>query len=253
MPPMYLTINKPCQKDWNSLSPTEQGKFCTSCQREVIDFAPFSLSEIKQFLEQQEGELCGSFYASQMDAFNKRYQPFPTSSRVKQWAAAAVLTAVVTLPSFGQTNTSLPHQETNIITSSPKIASATTQQSSKAPTIVLSGRVLDPTSKEPLVAAIVWVKGTEISSTTDAQGFFSLRVPPSEEAIAIDISLSGYTTMTHQIVPNKKRTGLVIAIKPIAPIEAKEVIVEEKTVHTRKKRRPRRRLWGKRIMGCPAW
>ena len=38
---------------------------------------------------------------------------------------------------------------------------------------LLTGRVLD-TKKEPLVGALVHVKGTEISSTTDLDGYFYL-------------------------------------------------------------------------------
>ncbi|MGH1339821.1 MAG: hypothetical protein ACRBFS_27120 [Aureispira sp.] len=99
---MQLTIHNPCQENWAEMSPTEQGKFCAACQKEVQDFTSFSFLEIKQFFEVVTGPICGHFNQQQLRSFNTLYQPLPTPSRIQQWAAAAVLTAVITLPSFGQ-------------------------------------------------------------------------------------------------------------------------------------------------------
>ena len=32
-----ITIPKPCNKDWNSMSPNKKGRFCNSCSKTVID------------------------------------------------------------------------------------------------------------------------------------------------------------------------------------------------------------------------
>ena len=36
--PIAITIPKPCHEDWTSMTPTEQGKHCAVCSKEVIDF-----------------------------------------------------------------------------------------------------------------------------------------------------------------------------------------------------------------------
>ena len=37
-----LYIPKPCHEDWNKMTPTQQGKFCSSCSKQVIDFSLMS-------------------------------------------------------------------------------------------------------------------------------------------------------------------------------------------------------------------
>jgi hypothetical protein len=55
-----------CQENLESMSCSEKGKFCTSCQKEVIDFTRLSYSEIQQ-VKGDQTEMCGIFLAEQLD------------------------------------------------------------------------------------------------------------------------------------------------------------------------------------------
>lgn len=35
---MKITIPTPCHEDWSKMSPSERGRFCGSCKKEVHDF-----------------------------------------------------------------------------------------------------------------------------------------------------------------------------------------------------------------------
>lgn len=61
---------------------------------------------------------------------------------------------------------------------------------SEPKTRVISGRVIDAVTKEPLVGATVWLKETAIGRTTDANGFFSLTFTGSTGII--EASYLGY-------------------------------------------------------------
>ena len=61
-----ITLKFNCQEDLESMSCSEKGKFCTACQKEVIDFTKMSYSEI-QDAKANETELCGIFSAEQID------------------------------------------------------------------------------------------------------------------------------------------------------------------------------------------
>src|SRR5205809_5357435 len=61
-----LYIPKPCHEDWNKMTPTEQGKFCGSCSKQVIDFTLMTDKQILNFLSNQPGKLCGRFDAEQL-------------------------------------------------------------------------------------------------------------------------------------------------------------------------------------------
>ncbi|MEM7186932.1 MAG: carboxypeptidase-like regulatory domain-containing protein [Bacteroidota bacterium] len=61
-----ITIPEPCHEDWGNMTPTEQGRFCKSCTKEVIDFTKVSDQEIINKLKSGDN-LCGRFTTSQLD------------------------------------------------------------------------------------------------------------------------------------------------------------------------------------------
>lgn len=63
----HISIPKPCHEDWNKMNPNNEGKFCSSCSKTVVDFTKMSKEEIHSYFKQKSGEqTCGHFYASQL-------------------------------------------------------------------------------------------------------------------------------------------------------------------------------------------
>ncbi|GAK74429.1 energy transducer TonB [Nonlabens sp. Asnod3-H03] len=63
-----LRIPEPCHEDWNLMTPSDKGRFCSSCDKTVIDFTVMSDYEIKDFLMMNYGKkLCGHVKKSQLD------------------------------------------------------------------------------------------------------------------------------------------------------------------------------------------
>ena len=59
-----IEIPKPCYESWESMLPAEDGRFCTVCDKVVIDFTSMSDLEIKDyFLKISDTKLCGRFNA----------------------------------------------------------------------------------------------------------------------------------------------------------------------------------------------
>src|SRR5688572_7497696 len=55
-----------CPADWSKMKPSEQGRFCGSCQKTVVDFTQKSDAEILEMLSKRETEICGTFYSHQL-------------------------------------------------------------------------------------------------------------------------------------------------------------------------------------------
>lgn len=60
-----------CDRTWDSMRPTERGRFCDSCQKPVIDFTGWSRDELIAWFK-REPEACGMFERHQVDP---RYVP----------------------------------------------------------------------------------------------------------------------------------------------------------------------------------
>lgn len=74
---LQLSIAEPCHENWDNMSPVEKacpdepfgrGKFCGSCQKQVIDFTSMSDQQIVQFFKKPgTGSVCGRFMTDQLE------------------------------------------------------------------------------------------------------------------------------------------------------------------------------------------
>ena len=65
---IQLTIADPCHENWDNMTQAEKGRFCNSCQKQVIDFSNMSDSQLAAFFKKPKDEsVCGRFYHDQLD------------------------------------------------------------------------------------------------------------------------------------------------------------------------------------------
>ena len=82
-----ISIPKPCNENWNSMSPNKNGRFCNSCNKTVIDFTKMNNPEIQKYFIENSGQerICGHFKLNQIETeesikYNKLRSRF---SRIK--------------------------------------------------------------------------------------------------------------------------------------------------------------------------
>lgn len=61
-----LFIPKPCHEDWNNMTHSEKGKFCSSCQKQVIDFSTFSDQQLLTYFKLPISSVCGRLDSGQL-------------------------------------------------------------------------------------------------------------------------------------------------------------------------------------------
>jgi hypothetical protein len=70
---LQLQIPTPCHENWEKMTQTEKGRFCASCQKQVIDFSNKSDREIAMFFKKpilsslKGGSVCGRFMDDQLN------------------------------------------------------------------------------------------------------------------------------------------------------------------------------------------
>lgn len=96
--PIQITITKPCHEKWDNMTPQEQGRFCSACQKCVIDFRNYTDDELYNFLNEHRNEkMCGKFSSSQLNR-KINFTPQPNSNIYKWIMAPGVVLALSLIP-----------------------------------------------------------------------------------------------------------------------------------------------------------
>lgn len=163
---IQISIPNPCHENWDAMTPTEIGKFCSSCQKEVIDFSLMSDQEIRRILNSSKETPCGRFNTNQIERPLVEEVPVNRSLTWIKYAASLLLAFQGTNAISQTTNTTI----------SPKSDVKTSKDSIK--TIEISGFVLDSNTNIGIYdVKITLIKSQEIIFIykTDSTGFFKFQ------------------------------------------------------------------------------
>lgn len=210
-----LKIDKPCGENWDTMTDTENGKFCSSCSKSVIDFTQLTDNEVLQIIEQNSGKLCGRLTKEQLNRAIQLYQPTNNSRFYK--LLIGLLLVGASENSLATDNQKLQQDIISIVDYNDNNLQQTVLQTEPADSIgnVVQGLVIDAKTKEPLPFAEVKIKDTNTGVVTDVDGKFKLVVPDNliTDKIHLVIKYVGYKQT--EIVINKndlpitKELGLV--------------------------------------------
>jgi len=65
---IILSIHEPCHQDWDAMTETAKGRFCSSCSKTVVDFTLLSDAQlVNYFLEHANEKTCGRLLTDQLD------------------------------------------------------------------------------------------------------------------------------------------------------------------------------------------
>jgi hypothetical protein len=98
-----IQIPKPCHEDWQKMTSTEKGRFCSVCTKEVIDFTSKTDEELVKLLYNSQN-LCGRFKKSQLN----REVKLERKSNINLAPYAASLLVPLSLLSNSEANSSTP-------------------------------------------------------------------------------------------------------------------------------------------------
>jgi len=62
-----FSVPVPCHENWNNMTPNEQGRFCSSCQKDVVDFTKMSEYELILYFKNINQNTCGRFRNDQLN------------------------------------------------------------------------------------------------------------------------------------------------------------------------------------------
>lgn len=216
---MKISITEPCHENWEAMTPNQQGAFCHSCAKDVVDFSKKSLQDIKDFFSKpQTGRVCGRFEEKQLEELSVEdfISRFTYWNFSKKFAAIFFMAFGLLIFSGNETNAQngehmlkgevaiMPDQTTKKNTGNDK-------QHQEAERRMIKGKVarqvcttVDPVTTVKGNAKIETV--TEVKEEQMIMGMIAFN-PRKQEEPKKDTTVKGDTVVTRTVIENLPVTG----------------------------------------------
>lgn len=201
-----LSVESPCDKNWAGFSATPTGGFCSSCNKNVIDFSRMSDRELLNYFTQPTSSTCGRFRQDQLKTYfpAKQLQSRPLT----RWLQVGILSAVCLVSSKTAMAQAVSSKALSVQV--PRPIDAKTKDVESSASHWVSGTVRDE-NNEPLAGANIRLLGTDQGTVCNLNGYFEFPVPLNSGDI-LEVSFIGYEPITYRI-PENSPAKLEITLK----------------------------------------
>lgn len=159
-----ISIPTPCHEKWNEMTVAAKGRFCASCQKNVIDFTKMSDRDILEKINSGKN-LCGRFSDSQLNR-----DLIVSKEKHSLWTIFA--SGLLATLSYNQTVAQEKHAT---IQTDKKVSDdiSTKKDTLFGSIINISGIITE--GGLPLPGANINIKGTDIRTTSDFDGKYNIK------------------------------------------------------------------------------
>jgi hypothetical protein len=201
MPNLKITIPKPCSESWENMKPLEQGRFCDSCEKEVIDFTKFSTRELADYFKYSKGHVCGRINSKHLEYFNPQIPPKGNFKYISyKLFVASCLTLLTTSKGYTKDdlNKVYTYQDDGYLR---KVIEPVNETDTL---ITISGVIVDGSDNSPILGVSISVKGGQSFTSTDVNGKFKIQIKinPSQKLILVSKYI-GYETTETELLSTK--------------------------------------------------
>jgi|GEM_PF-618461 len=183
MQKIQLSIPEPCHQNWNEMTPTQQGRFCNSCAKAVVDFSTMSDSQMLNYFSHIKNEnVCGRAYPDQLERAITMTKE-PEKKLFWYWNYITMLFLF-----FSKTNTAKAQGGIKVVIESQldrsKKESITKEEIAVNTNRMVTGKIIDERG-EPLPGVSIIIKGSKYGTTSDSNGAYKINVNTKEDILQI--------------------------------------------------------------------
>jgi hypothetical protein len=212
-----ISIAEPCHENWQNMTPNEQGRYCSICEKTVMDFTQKTDKQLLDFYNQNGGKLCGRFKSTQLNkpivAQSEPQFPLPLA------AAASVL--------FSFMNPQSAHAQ--VVKEDTKISTRANQENN----FVIKGKVKFKLNDEDLIGANIYCKELNLSTATDVEGNFELNINQNigniKDSIILECKYAGFLTNEVKYFIHENAKPLIIEMVA-NPELMKQVVIDNHVI-----------------------
>lgn len=219
---LQLSIPEPCHENWADMTPTEKGRFCAACQKEVVDFTNMREAELVAFFRKKKtGSVCGRFNDTQL---NTEMTVPPKRIPWARYFFQITLPAFIASGKLMAQGKVVPEYKSNetVITVLAGFAKVKEKTSSPRQITTVKGQVIDETGVGIPYASLTNNK-TKAGIVADSLGNFILKDVHVLEGSEYTVSAVGYTKTTFFASRINSQTKLQVQL--IADNTLDEVII----------------------------
>jgi hypothetical protein len=224
---MTVTIPKPCDHNWQTFTPTKHGGFCSSCNKEVIDFTNWKPEEIHAYFLKRPHGSCGKLRASQLRDFSAVVTL--NMSSLMRWITPPLVSMSLSLaPTVAiaqpghDVEFSIPASISNEETSADQTLKTNIPRK-------ITGVVIDPVG-QPMPGVNVYLKGTTNGTVTDADGNYELMIQRPTTSDVLAFSFIGMIT-EEVLIGNQE--SIEVTLKYDEALLSEQIIVGGVCTHRR--------------------
>lgn len=207
---LQLNIADPCHENWQNMTPQEQGRFCGTCQKTVVDFTMMSDQQVLNYFLNVDHNVCGRFADDQL---NKELVITKPKKRFTWAYVWNIVVATFLVTKADAQVTPKPKVPVETIEHHPQIMGKVAYVRPVNAPVVVKGNVVDETNNQPLHGASISIKDTDGGSMADITGAFSLKVDKKETTV-IEVSAIGYATQTLKLDELTDLRNIQVSLKP---------------------------------------
>lgn len=196
-----ISIPKPCHEEWDGFTPTQNGRFCGACRKEVIDFRNWNDEDIKHYFLSNAKSACGRFRATQL----KDHSLVNQKLVLFNWAA--VFTFFIMIVS--RNAESQVKREQVKIEQLEKKGEVT--QHADYREWKIEGAVRDQ-ENAVLPGVNVLQKNSTYGTVTDAEGYFKITIVTKKATETLSFSFIGFTTKDTVIYKSQNPLNIVMKV-----------------------------------------
>lgn len=232
---IQLDIPQPCHENWNKMTPSEKGRFCNACQKQVVDFTNMSDAQIATFFKKTGDSVCGRFMHDQLNRdmeIPKKRIPW-----IKYFFQFALPAFLIATKAKAQGNVIVKRDTTIYPLSSEVMGNLMVAKCKTEPIAIknITGKVIDDKGIG-IPYASIFVKGTTIGTMSDSSGSFNLKYSGEKEKIVLVASYVGFQSVEQEIdIKKNSEPKITLVTQPFLTGEV--VITAEVVVKTSKKKK----------------
>jgi len=229
---LKLELTNPCHENWDAMTASEQGRYCGSCRKTVVDFTTMTDREIISYISlYSNGNTCARVLDVQL---NRLIQTPPErKTSWKYFWSLALASLLVTYRSVAQQvkapkgkEVCLPAGIKGQPSAGPVIRIGGVSASHASPPIQyeLSGRVVDEDG-HPVSYATVMLKDGQAIVSADVEGYYKISTTQAD-AFALSISSVGYAPIKQDTM-NPKQIKSIEVLKNSIKMEMGDFVMKQ--------------------------